>query len=133
VILTSSYPFLEVFWTILIFFGFVFWIMILFNVIADIFRRDDLSGWGRVLWLIGIILLPYLGVFIYLIAEHDGLVERSMKQQEAAKSQFDQYVQSVGAKGDPTEQIAKAKSLLDSGAITQAEFEQIKQKALATA
>ena len=72
-------------------------------------------------------------MFIYLIVEHEGLVQRSVEQQQAAQSQFDQYVQSVAAKGDPTEQIAKAKSLLDSGAITQAEFEQIKQKVLATA
>jgi putative oligomerization/nucleic acid binding protein/phospholipase D-like protein len=133
VILANSYPFLEVFWTILIFFGFVFWLMLLFNVIADIFRRQDISGWGKVLWLIAVILLPYLGVFIYLIVEHEGLVQRSVKQQQAAQSDFDQYVQSVAAKGDPAEQIAKAKSLLDSGAITQAEYEQIKQKALATA
>ncbi|HEV2924857.1 MAG TPA: SHOCT domain-containing protein [Solirubrobacteraceae bacterium] len=131
--LASSYPFLEVFWTILIFFGFVFWLMILFNVIGDIFRRHDITGWGKVLWLIAIILLPYLGVFIYLIVEHEGLAQRSVKQQEAAQSQFDQYVQSVAAGSDPAEQIAKAKSLLDSGAITQAEFDQIKQKALATA
>jgi Short C-terminal domain/Phospholipase_D-nuclease N-terminal len=133
VILASSYPFLEVFWTILIFFGFVFWLMILFNVIGDIFRRNDITGWGKVLWLIAIILLPYLGVFIYLIVEHEGLVQRGVKQQQAAESQFDHYVQSVAASGDPAEQIAKAKSLLDSGAITQAEFEQIKQRALATA
>ena len=132
-ILANSYPLLEVFWTILIFFAFVFWLMILFNVIGDIFRRHDITGSGKVLWLIAIILLPYLGVFIYLIVEHEGLAERSVKQQQAAQSQFDQYVQSVAAQGDPAEQIAKAKSLLDSGAITQAEFEQIKQKALATA
>jgi hypothetical protein len=133
VILANSYPLLEVFWTILIFFAFVFWLMILFNVIGDIFRRHDITGWGKVLWLIAIVLLPYLGVFIYLIVEHEGLAQRSVKQQQAAQSDFDQYVQSVAAKGDPAEQIAKAKSLLDSGAITQAEFEQIKQKALATA
>jgi Short C-terminal domain/Phospholipase_D-nuclease N-terminal len=133
VILASSFSFLEVFWTILIFFGFVFWLMILFNVVGDIFRRHDITGWGKVLWLIGIILLPYLGVFIYLIVEHEGLVQRSVNQQQAAQSQFDQYVQSVANRGDPAEQIAKAKSLLDSGAITQAEFDQIKQKALATA
>jgi hypothetical protein len=133
VILANSYPLLEVFWTILIFFAFVFWLMILFNVIGDIFRRHDITGWGKVLWLIAIVLLPYLGVFIYLIVEHEGLAERSVKQQQAAQSQFDQYVQSVAAQGDPAEQIAKAKSLLDSGTITQAEFEQIKQKALATA
>ena len=132
-LLATSYPFLEVFWTMLIFFAFVVWIWILFTVLADIFRRHDTSGFAKVLWIIFIIILPYLGVFIYLIAEHTGMTERAMKQQEAAQSQMDQYVQSVAAKGDPTEQIAKAKTLLDSGTITQAEFDSIKQKALASA
>jgi hypothetical protein len=132
-LLATSYPFLEVFWTMLIFFAFVVWIWILFTVLADIFRRHDTSGFSKVLWIIFIIILPYLGVFVYLIAEHTGMTERAMKQQEAAKSQMDQYVQSVAAKTDPAEQIAKAKGLLDSGTITQAEFDSIKQKALASA
>jgi hypothetical protein len=131
--LATSYPFLEVFWTMLIFFGFVVWLWILFIVIADIFRRSDTSAWVKVAWLIFIIVLPYLGVFVYLIAEHDGMTERSVEQQEAAKAQMDQYVSSVAAKADPAEAIAKAKALLDQGAITQAEFDTIKQKALATA
>jgi Short C-terminal domain/Phospholipase_D-nuclease N-terminal len=130
-ILATSYPFLEVFWTMLIFFAFVIWIWILITVLADIFRRHDTSGFAKVLWIIFIVVLPYFGVFIYLIAEHKGMTERAIKQQEAAKSQFDQYVQSVAAETNPTEQIAKAKGLLDSGAITQAEFDQMKQKALA--
>jgi hypothetical protein len=132
-ILATSYPFLEVFWTMLIFFAFVVWIWILFTVLADIFRRHDTSGFAKVLWIIFIIILPYLGVFIYLIAEHAGMTERALKQQQAAQSQMDQYVQSVAAKGDPAEQIAKAKTLLDSGTITQTEFDSIKQKALASA
>jgi hypothetical protein len=130
-ILGTSYPFLEVFWTMLIFFAFVIWIWILFTVFADIFRRHDTSGFAKVLWIVFIIILPYLGAFVYLIAEHNGMVERSVKAQKEAQSQFDQYVQSVAAQGDPTEQIAKAKQLLDSGTITQAEFDQMKQKALA--
>jgi hypothetical protein len=132
-LLATSYPFLEVFWTMLIFFAFVVWIWILFTVLADIFRRHDTSGFSKVLWIIFIIILPYLGVFIYLIAEHTGMTERAMKQQEAAQAQVDKYVQSVAVKGDPTEQIAKAKTLLDSGTITQTEFDAIKQKALASA
>ena len=132
-IAASSYPFLEVFWTMLIFFGFVVWIWILFTVMIDIFRRHDTSGFMKVLWIIFIIVLPYFGVFVYLIVEHKGMTERAVKQQKDAQSQFDQYVQSVAAKSDPTEQIAKAKQMLDSGAINQAEFEQIKQKALAAA
>jgi hypothetical protein len=131
IIADSSYPFLEVFWTMLIFFAFVIWIWILFTVIADIFRRHDTSGFAKVLWLIFIVVLPYFGVFVYLIAEHSGMTERALKSQQAAQEQLDQYVQSVAAKGDPAEQIAKAKQLLDSGAITQTEFDSIKQKALA--
>ena len=129
--IASSYPFLEVFWTMLIFFAFVVWIWILFTVIADIFRNHQSSGFSKVMWIIFIIVLPYLGVFVYLIAEHQGMTERSMKAQQAAQEQFDSYVQQAAGKADPAEQIAKAKQMLDSGAITQAEFEQLKQKALA--
>ncbi|HTZ64875.1 MAG TPA: SHOCT domain-containing protein [Solirubrobacteraceae bacterium] len=128
----ESYPFLEVFWTMLVFFAFIVWIWLLFTVIADIFRRHETSGVIKVLWLIFIIVIPYFGVFIYIIIEHKGMTERAVKQQEAAKSEFDQYVQSVAAKDDPAQQIAKAKELLDNGTITQAEFDQMKQKALAS-
>jgi hypothetical protein len=130
-ILATSYPFLEVFWTMLIFFAFVIWIWILITVLIDIFRRHDTSGFAKVLWIIFIIVLPYLGVFVYLIVEHKGMTERAIKQQEAAQSQMDKYVQSVAAQTDPAEQIAKAKGLLDAGTISQTEFDQIKQKALA--
>jgi hypothetical protein len=128
---TESYPLLEVFWTILIFFAFFIWIWLLFIVFSDLFRRSDVSGWGKVAWIIFIIVLPYLGVLVYLIAQHKGMTERSVKQQEAAQAQMDQYVKSVASKSDPAAQIANAKSLLDHGTITQAEFDQIKQKALA--
>lgn len=129
--IATSYPFLEVFWTMLIFFCFIVWLWILFTVFADVFRRDDISGWGKAAWIIFVIVLPYLGVFVYLIAEHKGMTERTIRQQEAAKSQMDQYVQSVAGASDPTAQISNAKALLDQGTITQAEFDQIKQKALA--
>ena len=132
-ILATSYPFLEVFWTMLIFFAFVIWLSLLFTVIADIFRRHDTSGFTKVLWIIFIVVIPYFGVFVYLIAQHEGMTERALKQQQAAQSQVDQYVKSVAGAGDPAEQIANAKRLLDSGTITQAEFDQMKQKALASA
>src|SRR4029077_8503757 len=132
-IAATSYPFLEVFWTMLIFFAFVIWIWILITVLIDIFRRHDTSGFAKVLWIIFIIVLPYLGVFVYLIVEHKGMTERAVKQQQSAQQQMDQYVQSVAAKTDPAEQITKAKQLLDNGTITQAEFDQMKQKALAGA
>ena len=130
-ILATDYPLLEAFETILIFFGFVIWLWLLFTVFADIFRRSDASAWVKVLWIVLIILLPFLGVFIYLIAEHKGMSERSIKQEEAARSQMDQYVKSVAGDRGPAEQIANAKRLLDSGTITQAEFDEMKQKALA--
>jgi hypothetical protein len=127
----ESYPLLEVFWTMLIFFCFFIWIWLLFMVFSDLFRRDDVSGWGKAAWIIFVIVLPYLGVFVYLIAEHKGMTERTIKQQEAAKSEVDTYVRSVAGGADPTEQIAKGQELLKAGTITQAEFDQIKAKALA--
>jgi hypothetical protein len=129
-IVATDYPLLEVFWSMLIFFAFVIWLWILFTVLGDIFRRHDASGWGKVLWIIFVVVLPYLGVFIYLIAEHKGMTERSIERQQAAQKQSDEYVRSV-AQSSPADQIAQAKGLLDSGAITQAEFDQIKQQALA--
>ncbi len=129
--IATDYPFLEVFWTMLIFFAFFIWIWILFTVFADVFRRDDLSGWGKAAWIIFVIVLPYLGVFVYLIAEHKGMTERAISQQQAARSEMDQYVKSAAGRSDPAEQISKAKGLLDQGAISPAEFDQIKQKALA--
>ena len=115
----------------LIFFAFFVWIWLLFTVFSDLFRRRDASGWAKVAWIIFIIVLPYLGVFVYLIAEHNGMTERTIQQQQAAKSQMDEYVKSVAGQSDPTEQIAKAKGLLDQGTISQAEFDQIKHRALA--
>jgi hypothetical protein len=130
-IIATSYPFLEIFWTMLIFFGFVVWLWILFTVIADIFRRHDTSGFTKVLWLIFIIVIPYFGVFIYLIIEHKGMTERALQAQKSAQKEVDQYVQSVAGKGDAAQQISSAKELLDNGTITQPEFDQLKQKALA--
>jgi len=129
-LVATSYPFLEVFWTMLIFFAFVVWLWLLFTVLADIFRRHDTSGFAKVLWIVFIVVLPYFGVFIYLIVEHKGMTERAIAQQKNAQAQFDEYVQSVAAKSDPTEQIDKAKKLLDNGSINQAEFDRLKQNAL---
>lgn len=130
-ILAANYPFLEVVWTMVIFFAFFIWIWLLVTVFADVFRRHDASGWVKVAWIIFVVLLPYLGVFVYLIAEHKGMTERAVKQQQDAQTQADQYVKSVVAQANPAEQIAQAKDLLDKGAITQAEFDQMKEKALA--
>jgi Short C-terminal domain/Phospholipase_D-nuclease N-terminal len=130
-LVASSYPFLDVFWTMLIFFLWVAWFIILFRVIGDIFRRHDIGGGGKVLWLIFVIILPFLGVFIYLIAESKGMTERSIERARASQQQFDDYVRETASSGGAAAEIDKAKQLLDSGAITQAEFDAIKAKALA--
>lgn len=130
-LLATDYPLLEIFWTILIFFGFVIWIWILFTVFGDIFRRHDIGGWGKALWIVFVVILPWLGVLVYLIAEHKGMQERAVKQQQDVQAEFDQYVKSVAGKTDPTDQIAKGSELLAKGAISQAEFEEMKRKALA--
>ena len=130
-LIATSYPLLEVFWTMLIFFAFFIWIWLLITVFMDVFRRQDIGGWGKTGWIIFVIILPYLGVFVYLIAEHKGMTERAIKDQQQAKTQMDDYVRSVAGSSDPASQIASAKELLDKGAITQSEFDAIKQKALA--
>jgi Short C-terminal domain/Phospholipase_D-nuclease N-terminal len=130
VLLGADYPFLDVLWTLLIFFCFVIWFMLLFRVFADIFRRHDIHGGGKTLWILFVILLPFLGVFVYLIAESKGMAERSMKDVQVAQEQLDDHIRSVSGGGSAAE-IEKAKSLLDSGAITQAEYDSIKAKALA--
>jgi Phospholipase_D-nuclease N-terminal/Short C-terminal domain len=130
-VLASNYPFLSGFWYLLVFFAWVIWFWMLITILSDLFRRQDVSGWAKAAWVVGLIILPYLGVLIYLIIEHKGMAERSMQRAQTTQQQFDQYVQSVATQGDPAEQIAKAKSLLDDGTITQTEFDQIKQKALA--
>ncbi len=130
--LAVSYPFLDLMWTMLVFFLWIMWIWLLFTVFADIFRRNDLSGWGKAGWLIFAILLPFLGVFIYLITQNVGMTERNLERSRAQRDQFDDYVRTTaGGGGGAAAEIDKAKQLLDSGAITQAEFEALKQKALA--
>jgi Short C-terminal domain/Phospholipase_D-nuclease N-terminal len=128
--LAADYPFLDVVWTMLIFFAWVIWFWLLITVFGDIFRRQDLSGWGKVGWTILVICLPYLGVFIYLIAQHQGMADRNMQRAQAQQTQFDDYVKGVAARQGPAGEIEKAKALLDSGAISQAEFDSLKAKAL---
>jgi hypothetical protein len=109
----------------------ILWFWLLFTVFGDLFRRHDIGGWGKAGWCVFVILLPFLGVFVYLIAEGKAMGERNVQQAQAAQGQMDAYVRSVAGSGNAAEQIAQAKGLLDSGAITQAEFDQLKAKALA--
>jgi hypothetical protein len=113
-----------------VFFAFIIWFWILITVFADIFRRKDASGFTKVLWIIFVIVAPFLGVFIYLIANNQGMGERNIAQAQKQQEQMDAYVKSVAGSGGAAAEIEKAKGLLDSGAITQAEFDAIKAKAL---
>ena len=127
--LAADYPFLDILWTMFIFFLFIIWIWILITVFVDIFRRKDASGFTKAAWIVFVILLPYLGVLIYLIANHDGMADRNLAQVQQQKAATDEYIRSVS--GGAAGEIERAKGLLDSGAITQAEFDSIKAKALA--
>jgi hypothetical protein len=128
----ADYPFLDVLWTMLVFFLWITWFWLLITVFADIFRRDDLSGLGKTGWLIFTIVLPFLGVFVYLITQSDKMAERNRQKMQAQQAQFDDYVRSAAGSGGAAAEIEKAKALLDSGAISQAEFDAIKQKALSS-
>ena len=131
-VLAYDYPFLDVFWTILVFFVWVAWFLLLFRIIGDIFIRRDIGGGTKVLWIIFVIILPFLGVFIYLVANNDGMTQRTIERAQAQQQQMDDYVRTTASSaGGAAAEIDKAKQLLDSGAITQAEFEAIKAKALA--
>jgi Short C-terminal domain/Phospholipase_D-nuclease N-terminal len=125
----AAYDLGDLLWSFLVFFAWIIFFWLLFIVFGDLFRRHDISGWGKAGWTVFVIILPFLGVLIYLIANGQGMAERSAKDVQAAQQQTDAYIRSVA--GGSAEQIAKAKELLDKGAITQAEFEQLKAKALA--
>ena len=129
-LLASSYPFLDVLWTMFIFFLWIIWFWLLFTVFVDVFRRHDIGGGKKALWLIFVIILPFLGVFIYIIVENDGMTQRNLDRAKSQQAQFDSYVRETA--GGSAAEIADAKKLLDEGTITQAEFDAIKQKALAS-
>jgi hypothetical protein len=112
----------------ILFFAWVAWLWILFTVFADLLRRHDIGGWGKAAWVVFVIVVPFLGVLVYLIAQHDGMRERSVRQTQEQKAVMDEYVRETA--GGSAAEIAKAKELLDAGTITQAEFDAIKAKAV---
>ena len=127
-----DYPFLDLMWTMLVFFLWVIWFWLLFTIWGDIFRRDDISGWGKAGWLIFTIVLPVLGVFVYLISQNQGMTARNVERARAQRAHFDEYVrETAGGGGGAAAEIERAKALLDSGAISQEEFDAIKRRALA--
>jgi hypothetical protein len=127
----TDYPLLSIFWSMLLLFLWIAWFWILIVILGDVFRRHDISGWFKALWVIFMIVMPFLGVFIYILTQSRGMSERNLKQAQAAQQQFDEYVKTVATSGGSAAEIEKAKGLLDSGAITKEEFEQLKRKALA--
>ncbi|WP_435972526.1 SHOCT domain-containing protein [Streptomyces sp. Qhu_M48] len=133
----DDYPLLNVFWTMLWFFLWIMWLFLLFKVITDIFRDHDMNGWAKAGWLIFCILLPYLGVLVYVIARGKGMSARDVKQAKASEAAFQDYIrktagtQGAGGGGSSTDELARLAELKDKGAITPEEFEKAKAKVLA--
>ena len=130
-VIAAEYPFLSILGTMVVFFGFVIWFWLLIRVFGDVFRRSDIGGWAKFFWSVFVIVIPLLGVLIYLIAQGEKIGERDMEEAKVQKTEFDSYVREAAGNGGPSNEIAQAKQLLDSGAISQAEFDRIKQQALA--
>ena len=126
-VIAADYPFLDVFFTMILFFFWVAWIWTLISVLSDVFRRHDISGWHKAAWMFFLILVPFLGVLIYLIAHGGDMAKRDAERITEAQAQ---YAQMAGATNSASE-IEKANALLQSGTINQAEFDAIKAKALA--
>ena len=127
--IAADYPFLNILWSMLIFVGFIMWIWLAIMVFMDIFRRRDIGGFAKAIWIIFIIFIPLLGVLVYLIAYHQGIADRNVKGAEAAQAAFDQQVKEAAGTGGPAGEIETAQKLLDAGTITQGEFDHIKSKA----
>jgi hypothetical protein len=115
----------------LLVFAWIVYVWIAIVCLIDIFRRDDLSGWGKAAWVIGVVVLEWIGVLAYLIVNQSGMNERRRDREQAAQTNLDEYIRATaGNGGGPAGEIATAKSLLDSGAIEQSEFDAIKARAL---
>ncbi len=123
----------QVLWSILWFFLFFMWMMLLFYVFADIFRSDDLSGWGKTLWSLFVVIVPYLGVFVYLIARGDNMARNSAKAAQAQDAAAREYIRSAAGTTSTADEIAKLKQLHSEGAISDSEFESAKAKLLSNA
>ena len=130
--IAADYPFLDVLWTMIIFFCWVVWIWMMVVILGDVFRRRDIGGWTKAAWVVFMIVLPFLGVLVYLIAQHDGMAQRNMESAQATQKEIDDRIRSVAStEGGAASEIEKAMKLRDAGAITDAEFEEIKSKTLA--
>jgi Short C-terminal domain/Phospholipase_D-nuclease N-terminal len=130
VVIAADYPFIDILGSMLVFFGFVVWFWLLIKVFADVFRRHDIGGWAKLFWSLFVIVVPLLGVLVYLIAEGKEMGQRDVEQARAQREAFDAYVRETAADGGASSEIANAKQLLDNGTIDQAEFDRLKAKAL---
>jgi uncharacterized membrane protein YcjF (UPF0283 family) len=131
-VIAADYPFMDILWSMIIFFVWVAWIWTLIMIVGDLFRRHDTSGWAKAAWVAFLIIIPFLGVLVYLIANGHGMAQRSAERAQAAQSQFNDYVQSVAKDGGgAASELEKAKGLLDSGALTQPEYDALKAKLIA--
>ena len=129
--IATDYPFLNILWSMLVFVGFIMWIWLAIMCFMDIFRRHDMGGFLKAIWIIFIIFIPLFGVLLYLIVYHKSIAERSAKEQQAYQAAFDQRVKEAAGTSGPANEIATAQKLLDAGTISQAEFDKIKSDALA--
>ena len=130
--LEYDYPILGIFWTMLILFLWIGWLFILFHVVFDIFRSRDIGGWGKAAWLLLVVIVPLLGVLIYVLARGDSMQQRDVDRARAQQDQLDAYVrQAAGASGVSTaDEVAKLSALRDQGVITEQEFASSKSKLL---
>ena len=127
-----SHPLLNAFWMMLWFFLWIMWFMLLFHIIVDVFRDRGLSGWAKAGWMVFVCVLPFLGVFVYLIVRGSGMAERSVDRAQAEQQSFDEYVRkTAGTAGGTTDELAKLARLKADGTISEQEFQQAKQKILA--
>ena len=132
-VLAYDYPLLGMFWTFLWFFLWIAWIVVLFRVIADIFRSRDMGGFAKALWVIFVIILPFLGILVYLIARGHAMTERDLQQAQAQEQAFQSYVRQAAGSGGggSADELTKLADLRDKGVISDAEFQAQKAKLLA--
>ncbi len=123
--------FWDVVWFIIISFAFVAYLMVMFSILTDLFRDRETGGFAKAVWVLALIFLPFLTALIYLVARGRGMSERSMQEAKSMQKQQEAYIREVAAKTDPVDQVAQARRMLDAGEISQAEYERLKEKALA--
>ena len=126
----TDYPFMDIFWSMLIFFAWVIWIWILITILSDLFRDHELSGWAKAAWVLFLVFIPFLTALIYLIARGSGMRERALKAQAEAKHHMDAYIQQQ-AHSSPADELHKLNDLKEKGAISSEEFDKAKAKLLA--